>query len=406
MRRFVVYLLLQCRRALRLLPHMLLITVLLSLAAALAAAVISAGRASDSARQIARVGVVGDENNPYIRIGIDALETFDASRDELKFVFMDEETALAELRAGNLSAMMYLPEDFVESLYRGETHPIRFVTPEGGTGLDSLLSAELADAVAQLMTETQNAQFGAQQYARDYLPDVDPYEVDNELVSRYFAMVLSRHLLSTVKTIGLSDSLSFAGYYFCGLTIAFLLLWGIGGGPLFSGRSDELALTLRARGFGALRQVLGEFAAFYLLLLFSAALAGAAGYWFLQRSALEISELQTVSPGALLRALALLTLTLGAMQFFLYELIPHALGGALAQFLVAAAQAYVCGCFYPYSFFPASIQRLGAALPAGTALRYFSGAVRGVGGFVPAMLAWALGFLLLSAAVRAWRVRR
>ena len=406
MRRFFVYLLLQCRRALRLLPHALLITALLCAAAALAASLIAAGRAADPSRQKALVGVVGDENNPYIRIGVDALSTFDASRDELQFVFLNEDDAVREMRAGRLSAMMYLPSDFVESIYAGETHPIRFVTPSGAAGLDSALTAELADAVAQLMTETENAQYGAQQYARDYLPDADPYEVDNELVDRYFAMVLSRHNLISVKTVGLTDALSFAGYYFCGIVVAFLLLAGLGGAPLVSRRSFELGVTLRAQGFGAPWQVLGEFAAFYLLMLLGAAAAGTAGWFFLRRSALVIPELQGVSPAALLRALVLPVLCIGAMQFFLYELLPSALGGSLAQFLCAAAQGYVCGCFYPYTFFPDALQRVGKALPAGTALRYVSGAVRGVGGYGGALLLWALGFLALSAAVRAWRYRR
>ena len=406
MRRFFVYLLLQCRRALRLLPHALLITALLCCAAALAAAVISANRAADRSRQLALVGVVGDDDNPYIRIGVDALETFDASRDELKFVFLDEETALRQLRSGRLSALLYLPSDFVESIYAGETHPLRFVTLSGGAGLDSALTAELAAAVARLMTETQNAQYGAQQYARDYLPDVDPYEVDNELVDRYFAMVLSRHNLFTVKTIGLTDTLSFAGYYFCGLTVAFLLLMGMGAAPLISARSVELGVTLRAQGFGALRQVAGEFVSFYLLLLLSALAAGAALWFFLGRSSLVIPELADLSAAAALKALAALVLCIGAMQFFLYELVPSALGGSLAQFLCAAAQGYVCGCFYPYTFFPESMQRLGQALPAGTALRSLSAVVRGAGGSVTPLLLWALAFLLLSAAVRAWRYRR
>ena len=161
MKRFAVYLLLQCKRALRLLPHMLAILLLLACGAYLAAAGLSARRASDVSRQIALVGVVGDENNPYIRIGVDALETFDTSRDELKFVFMDEATAIRELRAGRLSAFLYLSEDFVESIYANDTHPIRFITPEGASGLDTLLTAELADAVAKLMAETERAQVGA-----------------------------------------------------------------------------------------------------------------------------------------------------------------------------------------------------------------------------------------------------
>ena len=400
MKRFFVYAGLQCKRALRLLPYSLLVAALLCAAAVLAAAVFRTQRANDASFQLATIGVVGDKDNRYIQIGLNALETFDVSRDELQFVFLDEETGLKELRAGRLSAVMYVPKDFVEQIYAGEPVPIRFITSKDATGPDTLLTAELANSVAELMIETQNAQFGAQRYAMDYLPDVDPYKVDNELVDLYFSIVLSRQRLFSVKTIGLSDSLSFAGYYFCGLVVAFLLLWGIAGGPLFSSRADELGVTLRAQGFGPLRQILGEYAAFFLLMLIGTLAAAAAGLWFLQRSALVIPELQDVSVPALLRSLFLLVLMVSAMQFFLYELVPSALGGALLQFLCAAVQGYVCGCFYPASFFPKALQRAGALLPAGAALRVLSARLRGAAGYGPALLGWTLAFLLLSVGMR------
>jgi ABC-2 type transport system permease protein len=405
MKRFIVYAGLQCRRAMRLLPHMLAILLLLACVAGLAAAGISAGRAADASRQIALVGVVGDANNPYIRTGVDALETFDTSRHEMRFVFMDEETAIRELRAGRLSAFLYLPEDFVESIYAGDTHPIRFITPEGA-GIDTLLTAELAASVARLMVETESAQFGAQRYAVDFLPDVDPYEVDNELVDLYFTMVLSRDRLFSVKLVGLADTLSFGGYFFCGILVAFLLLAGISASPLCSRRAAALGPVLRAQGFGAVRQTLGEFAAFYLLLLIGALAAAAIALPILRRSALDIPELRDLAVGPFFGTLALLVLSIGAMQFFLYELIPSPLGGILLQFLCAAAQGYVCGCFYPYTFFPEALQRVGKALPAGTALRCLSAAVRGAGGSVSALLLWTLGFLAAAAAVRAWRYGR
>ena len=406
MRRFFVYAGLQCKRALRLLPHILAVLLLLAGGAALAAAGLSAHRAADASRRRALVGVVGDDSNPYIRIGVDALETFDAAREELQFVFMDEQTAIDELRAGRLSAFLYLPDNFVESIYAGEMRPIRFIMLEGASGIDTLLSAELAAAVARLMIETDNAQYGAQQYARDHLPGVDPYEIDNELVDRYFAMVLTRDQLFSVKLIGLADTLSFGGYFFCGIFVAFLLLAGIGASPLCSRRSAALGPLLRAQGFGAVRQTLGEFAAFYLLLLIGALAAAAVALPLLRRSALDIPELRDLSGAALAGTLALLTLSIGSMQFFLYELIPSTLGGILLQFLCAAVQGYVCGCFYPYSFFPDAVQRLGALLPAGTALRRFSAALRGSGEGVWAVLVWVPVFLLLTALVRRARWRR
>lgn len=406
MRRFFTYLLLQCKRALRLLPHVLAITLLLAAAAALVAAAITTDRATDAARQKSLVGVVGDPENKYIRIGVHALENFDVSREELSFVFMDEAAALEGIRSGTLSAFMYVPDDFVESIYAGDIHPIRFITLGGATGIDTLLAAELADAVARLMTETQNAQYGAQRYAMDWLPDVDPYEVDNDLVDRYYAIVLARDELFRVETLGYSGTLSFGGYYLCGLAVAFLLLWAIGASPLFSARSGELELSLRGRGFGAVPQVLGEFTAFFGLMLPGTLLTGAAGYWFLRRYAVEIPELQFVSPGALAGAVVFLIVALGAMQFFLYELAPSNPAGILLQFLNAAAQGYVCGCFYPYSFFPEAVQKLGGALPAGVALRYLGGVVSGSGGYAPALAAYGIAFLLLAAAVRRLRLSR
>ena len=404
MRRFFVYFLLQCRRALRLLPHILAVTALLAGGAGLAAVLLSADRAADESRQLALIGVVGSESSPYIRVGIDALETFDTSREELQFVFLDEETALAELRAGKLSAFFYLPDDFVESIYAGEIDPIRFVTLENAAGINTLLTAELAEMVARLMTESLSAQYGAQQYAREHLPDVDPYQVDNELVARYFSMVLTRDRLTSVKLVGLSDALSFGGYYFCAVATAFLLMLGISAASLCSRRSAELGLTLRAQGFGPLRQTLAEFAAFYLVLLPGTLLAAAAALLLLRRSGLDIPELEALSPSRLAGTLALLLLGLGAMQFFLYELVPSALGGILLQFLNAAVQGYLCGCFYPSGFFPDTLQRIGAALPAGTAMRTMRLALRGVGS--GAMLVWVPVFLLLSAALRALRLRK
>ena len=129
----------------------------------------------------------------------------------------------------------------------------------------------------------------------------------------------------------------------------------------------------------------------------------AAALALLRRSGLNIPELREVSTAVFLRTVALTALTLGAMQFFLYELVPSPLGGIMLQFLCAVVQGYICGCFYPYSFFPDAVQRLGAFLPAGRALRCLGAALRGSGGNVWPMLAWAPVFLLLSAALRRLR---
>lgn len=404
MKRFIAYFLLQGKRALRLLPQALAITLLLTCAAALGGAVLATQRASDASRRKALVGVVANEDAPYVMSGLHALETFDSSRDEISFLAMDEAEAQKRLRDGTLSAYLLVPDDFFEAMYSDEVHPIRFITLDGAAGLDTLLAAELADAVARLVTETLNAEYGAVRYAMDHPTDMNPYEADDELIDRYFSIVLDREKLFRVETVGISGALGFGGYYFCGFAVAFLLLWGIGASPLFSRRSDELSLMLRAKGFGAARQVLGEFCAFYLLMLAGVLCAALAGVCLLRRYAADISELWDVPPATLVAALAFLVLALGAMQFFLYELVPEHPGGMLLQFLNAVVQSYAAGCFYPWSFFPEGLRQFGAALPAGIALRYFCGVLSGSGGSAAAMAGCALAFLALSVGIRQLRL--
>ena len=402
---FARYLLLQCRRALKLLPQVLLVTLLLAGAAALAGVMISAIGDADAAKQKAAVGIVGDPDDRYLRLGVHALERFDASGASVRFEFMEEDAALSRLRSGELSAYMVVPPDFVASVYAGDIRPIRYVSLRGAAGVGAALPAELAEAVSDLMLETLNAQYGAQRYVVDNLPDADPYTADNALVDRYISAVLDRDELVQVEIVGVSGALSYNGYYLCGIAAALLLLWGVGCGPLFSERSGELGLTLKARGFGAARQVLGEYPAFLGLTLLGALCAALAALLLLRSGLPRVPELEDASPPRLAGAVALCAAMFCAMQFFLYELVPSAVGGILLQFLNAAVQSYVCGCFYPYAFFPEGLRRLGAALPAGVGLRLLGGALTGSGGvYGAAAPAYLFAFLGLSALVRRRRL--
>lgn len=407
-RRFPVYLRLQCRRARHLLPRVLAVTLLLILAAALAGTALFHARENDPSLRKTRVGVVTGAENAVFRAGVHALETFDSSRYEVEFLFLEEAEAAAALRAGELSAYLAVPDDFVESVYAGDVRPIRYVSRSGAAGIDAALLREIADAVSRLMLESENAQYGVQRYVLDHLPEADPYEADAALVERYFSLVLARDGLFRVETVGVSGALSYAGYYLCALAVAFLLLWGLAAAPLFAGRSEELSLLLRARGFGGGRQILGEFPAYLALMLPGALCAAGAAAVFLRRAAPRIPELGGASPAALGGALLLCILMLSAMQFFLYELAPSAVGGTPLQFLAAAVMGYLCGCFYPYGFFPEAVQRLGALLPPGVGLRLLGGVLSGGGsaGYALAALGYTALFLALAALVRNGRLAK
>lgn len=404
MRRAGAYFSVQLKRAVRLLPLSLAVTLILSLAAAFGGTLISEGRAQDAAFHKVSIGIVIEGESPYIMAGLRAMESFDSSRSEISYIVLDEAEADAQLHSGEIAAYLNVPADFFDTLYSDDVHPMRFVMLPSASGLNTLLTKEAAEAVTRLMTETQNAEYGALRFAADTFPERDPYYGYDKLIDRYFAIVLDRDELIEVELAGLSGSLSFSAYYFCGIAVAFMLFWGIGASPVFFRRSRELSLVLRARGLGEGWQVLGEFGAYYLLMFIGSACAIIAGWAVLRVFNIEIPELKYFSPLSLLAVTALTALPIAASQFFLYEISQENPGAILLQFILAALQAYLAGCFYPWSFFSDEIRAAGEILPGGAALRYFGGAVSGAGGYEAAMVLWTAAFLALSALLR--RARR
>ncbi len=400
------YLLAQVRRALRVLPQMLVLSLILLAVGMLLGQMLTQRVQQDEAKKKTQVGVVADRSIGFVSQIFDGLENFDASRFALDFIFMEEEEALTRLRAKELSAYVVVPDDFVDSVYAGKVDPVRYVTLSGASGTTAQLLNEVANAVSRLFLETESALVGAASYVSEALPEVDGYAADLALADRYTGLTLSRDKLYRVEILGYAASLSTEAYYFCGIGTLFLMLWAISCSPLFSRRSRELCRVLTARGLAAWKQVLCEFLPFLVLMLVGLGCILAASGVFFRLYGAEPPSLEPLRSPRTWPVLLCQVLMLCAMEFFLYEVESSPVEGILLQFLCAVAQGYICGCVYPYSFFPQGIRVLGSLLPAGIAIRSFTGILSGEGGSWLFAALYSLGFLGLSWLLRQRRLSR
>ena len=405
MKRFAVYLRLQLKRAGKMLPRVLAVTLLLAAVVALAGLMLSRMESEDDARQRIRIGVVGDVEAGGLSQGLSILESMDTSRFSLSLEPMPEDEAARALNAREIDAYIIVPDGFVQAMMVGEHRPITFVSRERGAGVGGILVRELAHTVSYLVLETENAVYGAQNYTADHITGLNPYSVGDKLVYAYMMKILDRHLLFQVETVGAADQLSLAGYYLCGICVLFVMLWAISCSPLFTGRSRELSRLLRADGLGAVGQVLSEFISFTLLLVCGVLCAGLLCAGLAGRLGLSIPEL--AGQGSLwrlgLRALPA-ALMLCAMSFFLYELTDSTVGGILTLFFSAVVQGYLSGCFYPSTFFPEGLRTASALLPAGVAMTDLRRLL--LGAAAPGWPVWAylLAFLALAVLIRDHRL--
>ena len=407
MKLFAAYLHAQLKRAARLIPRMLAVTLLLAALAALGTAALSRQREPDRSQALLRVGVVGDEGESLVEEAISLLQSMDSSSLFLRLERMEQEQAQQLLRRGELTGYVTIPEGFAQALWYGEHRLLTYTSHTAGADLGAQLTREVVVLISALVLETENAVYGGQDLAADKLPGADPESAGDKLLFRYASAILDRDRLYNIEVPGAADALSLPGYYCCALPLAFLLFWAISCCPFFSRRSRELGQVLHARGLGALGQVLGEFLA-YLLLLAAALLT----VWllaapFFTRLGISVPELEGRSFLSLLPGFLPPALLLCLVQFLLYELSESAVSAVLLQFLNAAVQGYLAGLFYPSSFFPEGMRRLGSLLPAGVSMDYLRGVLleKPEPAAVCGLLGWIAICSLLIPAVRSRRNR-
>lgn len=412
MKGFRTYFYIQFRRAMKMLPALLAVTLLLCGCVVLFMALYrNSDEATESSRKY-RIAIVGDTSDSYLGFGISALSMLDDSRFMLEFPTMTESEARLALAMDDITAYAIVPDGLVDSIVYGRNDkPITFVGSTGQKGITGILAEKLTEVVSTLVVRSQSAIYGMQKLLYLYGMGNVWDEATDLLNLRLIDMVLGRTGLCNLEVLGLSNGLSTEGYYFCSMLIFFLLLLGINSSPLFCRKSHELMRLMASRKVGPALQVVGEYLAYLCLnlcCLFGVFLA----LWPLfGRESLQLAEWGEVEIGTLAGffvRMAPVAATFAAMQFLLYELTTGVVSSVMLQFICGISMAYLAGCFYPASMFPDTLKRMGGLLPAGLALDYADGCLLGevVGGACFGLFLYLAVFLALSVYARSCRIQR
>lgn len=411
MRRTAAYFFAQLKRVLRLLPMQVLVGIVICVCVGAPAAVLVA-RGADEGQDRYRIGLVGDVSDSYLGFGFAALQTMDDSRLMIELKEMSAEEAEEALSHGELTAVVRVPEDFVDSIVNGENDTyVTYETTQGQKGLGSMVMGEIAEVASTLVTASQSAIYGLQRTLYEQGSADQIGRETDRLNLMLINFVLSRSGFSEVEILGYADGLSLEAYYFCRILLLMLLLAGLSGSVFFLSRKPALNGMLKAGGVGALPQILGEYLAYLGFLCAGFFLPACLLVLGLERKTFLLPEWEGRGAAPFLSLLPFFFLTaamFAAFQLFLCELADGIVNGLLLQLICGAGMGYLAGYFYPSAFFPARLRFAGELLPAGAAARFVENGLleRNAGGAGTAVFVWLMIFLLLSAAVRQARIVR
>lgn len=409
MKEFFVYFRLQLKRVARVFPAILLTVLLLCGCLGLAAGAALEKNDSKESNMKVQIGLVGNIDS-YMGVDLTGIIRLLSDRFGIEFIPMTEEEARKQLHDRKISTYAIIPDGIVDSIAYGDNDKkIVYVGAEGQRSISSIVMDEVADALSALITTSQAAIYGMQDYLLDTGQKKEIREATKEMNLAYIMILAEIYQMCDLETTGLDHSVSTMGYYLCSILIIFVLLCGISSAPLFTKKNMELPKLLKIRGQTVERQIGAEFLANLLLLFFCFALAGLLVGIVLKTGVVKMPEWPEFEAGTYVRFLLGLLptlLTLCAMQFMIYEWVTNMIGSILLQFLVTVGMGYLSGCFYPLYFFPEGVQRLGGVLPVGAALKYANAGIRGEtdGWNLLLLLGYLALFLLLTFFIRKRRV--
>ena len=384
------YLILQYKRILKLMPFVLIVTICLILGLSVFLSGIVQYFRDDASKSPITVAITGDTDNDYIKIGMGAMKSLEAT--SITIIEMSEEECERAMNTGKISAYVIFPEDFIEKALYGKRETVQFITTTGSDDITTLLKNEISRLVSDMVIYSEKGAYGLDRAIYENNLKKEAYESVLVLSASYAARVLNRDNIYEVNELGLSNGLNLVNYFVCGITILLLFMMGLPYAVINIKKDYSLNRLLLSRGHSCRNQLLCEFIAHFSAMIALTVLACGA-FSFIGTSSGPGAVLNNAGPLKLFLGLLPIVLMLSAFNIMSFELANNVVSGMLIHFFSCLCMCYVAGCMYPIYTFPKIIQAISAFLPTGMASKWLSNII--TGNYSYASLAGLVGYAVV-----------
>lgn len=402
-----IYFKLQQKRAFKLYPSILIITLVIITSIALfGVALLNSYKNSDTNVAI-RTGVVGDVKDSYLGIGVEAIKNIDSSRFYVDLVNMTETEAKTALKNGEISGYVFIPENFVNDAVSGKDVKVKYITSDDPGAVNKMIEQEVVSAISSIVEESQKNIYAAIDVGKSY-NEKGIYKKINKLNLSCISLILNREQIHNLTLLGIKDELTYGGYYLCAVIVFFLSVWGISCNRLITENNYELFRIANLRGIGCCTQTLAKVLSFLNVTYLTLGILSLAFGALAQNFDFGVPELygaDVVTSLIFVIKLFPTVLMFVLMHIVLCEFLTG-VGGIVCQFLIAIGLGFVSGVFYPVAFFPRGVQRLTAVLPLGAAFSYTRKLLSHTmdTGDLMLVLAYCILFFVIACIVRKYKI--
>lgn len=358
MNRFIYYRL-EIKRKLKLLPHILLGTIALSLVVGVI--VFCAGKmmyAKNTVSEKRQVVFSSQDDSTITKFVVSMLSQSPSLTKVCDVIETNSEDAITLAQNENTIASIIVPEGFMNSLFNGTNYSIDIYF-SSTRSVFTLIITELSKAAQTSLQCAQAGVYALHDYyyengAKDY-----EQEANEDLNTRYITKTFTRDSFFRRHKLTATGSLSIKNYYFASAIMLILLLLGC----VFILKNKDtdhvIFIKLKQNGVGFFSQTLAHVISIFIV-LYLIFILGSTGMFVLNQYkdiGLSIHFNHIFTSGIMI------TLCSSAIICLVSNIFTNKYSSILLHFILVLAASFVTGAFVPSVFLPDSLRNLAHYLP-------------------------------------------
>lgn len=352
MKKIRIYFGLQLKTVIKMLPVILLGTVVFSvllLGGVLAADKMLAGQQQSS---VMNVALVVNDDNKYTEIAINMLVNEENIKELCSFTEMSEADAIAELSTGQVTAAVVIPENFLAGVLNGTNIPARIILPDGNGFSRSLAFRELVSAGASDLATAQAAIYAVDDLCR--VAGIDAIaESEDYLNKKLFLYALGRNKYYDKFEVAKTGDLSVVEFYMASGLVMFLLFGGVICGEFLGRENQAVSVCLGRVGVSGRMIVCAKL--FSVSLVYFVMLAAA----YCVGCALDVVSWSFTS----LLGIFVVVAAVFGINLFVFRTADSVVTGSIVLFIGTIVMMFASGNIIPEFFLPEIVNRIGYFMP-------------------------------------------
>lgn len=385
---------LKIKKIIRILPVILLETILFVLILLGVGAYATKAVYGEKAVREISVGIVAEDEDRMAGMLVRLVGAMDSIKDTASLEMMSMEEAEDGLKEGEIYAAVVLPEGLVDSIISGENIPAKILTGSAYSKIETQVFTQLSRAGASLLTTAQAGIYAADTFCVENGRADLITQTENDLNEAYLKYALERSALFREKEVNAIKGVNLTDYYAVSLLFAFLSFVGLSFGRYMQVDMGEKEKLVKSRGIGSIQQYLIETAAFSSVFACLGTLFSLPVYLLVisnSKSSFALSPVWIV--------MMVIWFVVGMCLRTMFQVLGNHTGSIGVCFILLMMLMFSSGVFIPPAFLPVSIEKAGNYVPYKTWMEGMIMILQGKFGAEMAVKLFLIG--LLSAAIGA-----